>query len=286
MFNMLNFLEIFKRGTFEAFHDENRMKNEGDVITARADFLQNRFPNLEKLLFNRYHWMNYFLRERELCSKLEIVEIGCGAGFSPLYLEQSPILTDAADNPWVERYIDATNMDLPDSSLDILIASHTMHHFYSPYAFIFEALRVLKPNGFLLIQEINTSLFMKALLYVMKHEGWSYAVDVFDKDVIVNNPNDLWSANCAVPELLFENEKNFIETFQTDAYCFEIKYNHLNECFLFPLSGGVIAKQKVPRLSNNTLNFIEKLDKVLCRIAPKIFALGRSVAIQKRSKNL
>ena len=164
-----------------------------------------------------------------------VVEVGAGAGFSELYLKKKPVLTDATvENPWIDKYLDATNMDLENNSVDVIIASHNIHHFYSPYKFFKECERVLKHDGLVLIQEINTSLMMRALLKVMRHEGWSYEVNVFDENEIVNDAGDLWSANCAVPELLFDDSKRFEETFKN----LEVRRNELCECFIFPLSKG------------------------------------------------
>jgi hypothetical protein len=42
-------------------HKDNRMKNEGDVVSARAAFLNFRFPNLDYLLQSRYGWINAYI---------------------------------------------------------------------------------------------------------------------------------------------------------------------------------------------------------------------------------
>ena len=140
---------------------------------------------------------------------MKIVEIGCGGGLSKLFLSENILLTDAVNNPWVEKFIDATNMDFEDSSIDVIIASHTIHHFYNPAKFFKESSRVLKKDGVILISEINTSLCMRVILKLMSHEGYSYDVDVFNYESICNDKNDLWSANCAVPQLLFDDESKF-----------------------------------------------------------------------------
>jgi hypothetical protein len=115
---------------------------------------------------------------------------------------------------------------------------------------------------------------MRFLLRSMRHEGYSYNVDVFNSAEIANDPRDPWSANCAIPELLFRD----IGQFET-RFNLKVKLNSLNECLLFPLSGGVIAKTKVPRFPRRLLEYISLIDKVLISIAPSIFALGRSVVI-------
>ena len=263
-------------GPYVPKHEENLMSSEGAVALARDNFINNRFRNLDFLLRFRYEWMNNYLEPNSI-----ILEVGAGAGFSPLYLKQKTILSDAANNPWIEKFIDATNMDVDSNSVDVIIASHNIHHFFSPYKFFMECDRVLKNNGILLIQEINTSLFMRILLRLMKHEGWSYDVNVFDPNEIVNDISDLWSANCAVPELLFNNISQFENTFLS----LKVELNEPCECLIFPVSGGVVSKTKVPELPAFILNAILILDRILVKIAPNIFALGRRVVIKKLAKD-
>lgn len=267
--------KIFLGKTYFPTHEDNVMSSEGDIVSARDSFLKGRFRNLDVLLASRYEWMNAYIQENT-----DIIEIGAGAGFSTLYLNQRPFLTDAAENPWIDGCIDATNMLLADNSVDTIIASHNIHHFYSPYKFFKECERVLRPNGMILIREINTSFLMRLLLRVMQHEGWSYDVDVFDPEAIVNDKSDLWSANCAVPEMLFSDERRFENTFHK----LKIRRNELCECLIFPLSGGVISKTIVPELPKVILETILKIDKVMVNIAPRFFALGRNVVIQKKGE--
>ncbi len=264
--------KIFFRGPFFPKHEDNRMAEEGNVIKAREEFLNTRFNNLDFLLATRYKWMNRYLK-----NDMNIIEVGAGAGFSKLYLNDEVILTDAASNQWIDKYLDATNMELPDNSVDVIIASHTIHHFYNPAKFFFECLRVLKKGGIILISEINTSFFMRMLLRTMHHEGYSYDIDIFNTESVVNDKNDLWSANCAVPEILFTNEKDF-ENFFVGL---EIQLNEPCEFTIFPLSGGVISKTKVPRLPNILLKFADLMDRFLIKLLPSIFALGRRIVIKK-----
>ena len=264
--------KILLKGPYFPEHSYNRMQSEGNVSSARSNFINNRFRNLDHLLVARYMWMKNYIR-----TGWKTLEIGAGAGFSELYLKHKPIMTDAVKNPWIDKVLDATKMDIGDLSVDCIIASHTIHHFHSPYKFFKECERVIKPGGLILIQELNTSFALRALLYLMRHEGWSYDVDVFDQDAIANDPNDLWSANCAIPELLFEQPNRFEREFGS----LKIELNQKNEFLIFPLSGGVIAKASVPQLSTRMLNFVSKLDKLFTSSFPNIFAMGRSVVIRK-----
>lgn len=152
-----------------------------------------------------------------------------------------------------------------------------IHHLSSPVRFFREMKRILRPSGLLLIQEINTSLLMRMLLRAMRHEGWSYDINVFEENTVANDPADPWSANCAIPELLFRDPARF----ERSVPWFTVRVNKLCECFLFPLSGGVIAKTKTINLPRAVLSIVQTLDAVLVSASPKLFALGRSVVLER-----
>lgn len=261
-------------GTFLPTHAQNRMHHEGDVAGARKRFLDTRFRNLEALLGQRYQWMNDYLRPGD-----QVVEFGCGAGFSRLYLRADKLLlTDYVEQEWVDLRADAMNPPFEPSSIDAIICSHMIHHMAQPVLFFRKAHALLRPGGRIIIQDLNTALLMRLLLRAMRHEGWSYDIDVFDPSKVTNDPSDPWSANCAIPELLFESSA----AFEAKVPGFRVLLNELNECMLFPLSGGVIAKTPVPELPGWVLSLVQRLDRVLVRAAPGLFAMGRSVVLEKR----
>lgn len=254
-------------------HKENRMAGEGDVISARKRFFAARPPGLEKLLQQRYGWMNEYLSASDVA-----VEFGCGAGFSRQYLRCNQlILTDVEPRPWVDVVTDALDPPFGDGSLDAVICSHMIHHLAHP-ARLFDVARAkLKVGGVLIIQDLNTSFFLRLLLRLMKHEGWSYRVDVFDRTAVANDPRDPWSANCAIPQLLFAD----MTKFQCNVQGWKVLRNSLNECLLFPLSGGVIAKARIPTFPAVFYDWIALFDGFLTRVCPSVFALGRSVVLQR-----
>jgi SAM-dependent methyltransferase len=260
-------------GPFSPPHEENRMHHEGDVEGARTRFLARRFRNLDALLKQRYAWMNDHIHPGD-----KVVEFGCGAGFSRLFIEHDDfLLTDYVRHPWVDVQADALDPPFEPGSIDVIICSHMIHHMASPVAFFAKAHALLRPQGRILIQEINTALLMRALLRAMRHEGWSYDIDVFDASAIANDPKDPWSANCAVPEMLFARS----DVFERRVQGYTIVKNELNESLLFPLSGGVIARAPVPELPGFLLSAVRGLDRILVAAAPGVFAFGRSVVLRK-----
>ena len=263
-------------GPYIPDHDANRMAHEGDVAGARKAFVASRFNNLDALLEQRFGWMRDHLRPDDV-----IVEFGCGAGFSRLYLDHPGlILTDVLENEWVDQHADAMNPPFEPASVDVIICSHMIHHMAQPVKFFANVRPILRPGGRILIQDLNTSLIMRLMLHAMRHEGWSYDVDVFDANAVTNDPKDPWSANCAIPEMLFRSSAEF----ERSVPGYDVTKNELNECLLFPLSGGVIAKTPVPQLPRFVLTGVKALDRLLVKAAPGVFAVGRSVVLTKQAE--
>jgi len=138
--------------------------------------------------------------------------------------------------------------------------------------------RILKPGGRLIIQEVNASLTMRIVLRLMRHEGYSYEPDVFDPDAICNMPGDPWSANCAIPNLLFDDRKNF----EKQLPSWRMIHSSFREFFGMLNSGGVIAKTFCIPLPAWLLHVIHGVDTTLATLFPKLFAMQRQIVLEKR----
>ena len=255
-------------------HQENRMNFEGDTNRARNNFYTNVSNNLYFLLKHRFIWMNDFIEKKDIG-----IEVGAGTGVSKEFIKSENFkITDFANNPWLDlKMIDALDTKIESGSLDYVISSNMIHHVPYPTLFFEEINRILKPGGKLIIQEINCSRSMRFLLKLMRHEGYDFTINVFDRDLICTDPEDLWSANCAIPNLLFDNLENFKKNIPT----FNVIYTGYSEFFLFINSGGVISKTKYMPLPIAVLKIIKLLDTFLLKISPSFFALQRQVVLEK-----
>ena len=255
-------------------HHSNRMKFEGDTDRARKYYFNGASSNLKILLYNRFNWMNRFINENS-----KGIEVGAGTGLSKEFIKcKNFIITDFAENPWLDsKMIDALNTKIDSNSLDFVISSNMIHHVPYPILFFEEMNRILKPGGKLIIQEINCSNSMRFLLKLMRHEGYDFNTDVFNKNLICTDPNDLWSANCAIPNLLFDD----IENFKKNIPFFKIVFTSYSEFFLFINSGGVISKTIHIPLPIRINKFIVILDNILCKISPSFFPLQRQIVLEK-----
>lgn len=255
-------------------HAQNRMASEGDLVRAHMNFISKQKSNLHYLLHKRYEWMNEFIRNDDI-----VVEIGAGAGLSKHFIHHKDIIiTEVVPYPWIDLCIDALGMPFSADTIDVLICVNVIHHLARPIKFLSDAHRCLKNGGYLLLLEPNPSLLLLIALRIMQHEGWSFDCAVFDPRCCANDPADPWSGNNAISRLLFGDKR----LFEKNLPGYEIARDAFSECMLFPLSGGVTAKAKTVELPNFLLSIVDRVDSLLCRVAPTIFAMARSIALRKR----
>ena len=212
---------------------------------------------------------------------MSIIEIGAGMGVAKEggFIKAPNLqITDVEDWPWIDRYLDAINMDLEDESVDVFICNAVLHHFARPYKFIQDAAKKLKSGGRILFLEPYTSFGTRLGQCFLNLEGFNEKTDVFDPDVIANNKDDPWSANISVPKLLFQNKERFESEFKD----LRLERFDLTECLLFILSGGVNWRVWDTNFSERTIDRIKKIDEFLVKIWPSMFAMScRAVVVKK-----
>lgn len=253
--------------------NESKMNHIHNVLEARTKYLEKPFNNLTFLLNKRYKWMNDFIKSDSIT-----IELGSGAGFSQFFIKNKVFLTDINKNEWIEEVVDLNNISNKSISCQQVIISHTIHHLATPYKFLQDIGKKLESGQYLIIQEIYTSIFCKFLLYLKRHEGWDETKSIFNFNEIMNDINDPWSANCSIPKLLFNDKKEF----ENKVSDFKIIHKKYSEFLIFPLSGGVTAKTKMPELPNRILKIIDRLDSLLVKLFPNIFACGISIVLEKK----
>lgn len=251
----------------------DRLRRHGDYAATRERYFGRPHSNLRFLVHERYAWMKPYLAGRG-----RVVELGAGPGLSRDVLESPGLeLTDVLANPWVDRRVDAVALPYEPASLDAVICSHMIHHVAAPVALIRAIERALKPGGVLLVNETTTSLCHRILMWFMRHEGWSYDVDVFDDAARAKEAIDPLAGNNAVANLLFGDRRRFAATFPGLG----ITRDEFTELFLFLLSGGVGGQVFTVELPAAALKLVRGLDCALAGTLPGVFALARRLVIVK-----
>lgn len=251
----------------------DRLAGHGDYAATRARFHRKAHSNLRFLIRERYAWMKPYVEGRE-----RVVELGAGPGLSRDILDLPGLeVTDVLDNPWLDRRVDAMALPYPPGSLDAVICSHMIHHVPTPIALISGIERALKPGGVLLVNESHASLCHRFVMWAMRHEGWSYDVDIFDDSARAKESIDPLAGNNAVAEMLFGDRARFRAAFPNLA----ITRDEFTEIFQFLLSGGVGGEVFTVELPERALKLVRGLDDVLAGTLPGVFAFARRLVVVK-----
>ena len=255
--------------------DKKKQVIESEV---RKKIFKNSNSNLDYLLNKRFYWMKKFIPKNK--NKI-IIELGSGSGCIKKVLNKEKIiLSDIIKYDWIDEKIDMLKMNLSKKYLkkvDIFIINHALHHCPNPTKCINLLIKFLRKGGMILINEPETSFFLKLIQLITKDEGWSYKKDIFNTSVNLFKTNDPWFSNTATAELLFKDEKLFKKKFPKLL----ILKNELSEFFIFLNSGGVNSNIKKIPLNNFFLSILNQIDNLLIKIFPSVFALNRSVVLKK-----
>ena len=253
---------------------ENRMRNIGDVISARNYFFTKKNKNLYHLLKNRFLWMNDFITNND-----NIIELGSGPGLLKEFIKNKNFKTsDISTGDFLDfQNTDALNTNFEDESFSVIISSNLIHHIAYPIKLFNEVHRILKPGGIYIIQDVNFSLMLKLIILLMKSEGYDETVNVLNDNIPCNNVLDPWSGNNAIPNLIFDNFEQFNQKLNNK---YELIYSQKKEFLNFLNSGGVISKTFHIPMNEFMNELLSKIDYYFTKI-DKIFALQQSIVIKK-----
>lgn len=257
-------------------HGKGFMRNTGNLASARESWLKMENKNLDFLLHARYSWMNEFIGPGK-----SALEVGSGIGASKGYLRSDikTLISDNNSNSWLDLVeLDAGNIsNYKYLETDCLIANNVIHHLAFPGTFIVDAFGILPEDGKLIVQEINTSLLCRIILKVLRHEAFNEEANPFIFDSPMSDASDNWDANCSIPKILFSDSKKFSDAFPG----LTISYFRYTETLLLLMSGGVTAKTWYPKVPIVLLKLITKIDQILCKVAPNLFALQMQIVIER-----
>jgi SAM-dependent methyltransferase len=255
--------------------EENKMSSIADIKKARELYYSNKSQNVKFLLDKRFSWMNKFISNDHIG-----IEVGSGAGFTKDFIKNKNFkLSDLGNGEHLDfKNIDAQNTGFNNESFNFVIASNMIHHIPYPIKFFKEMNRILKKNGRLIIFESYCSVIFQLVTMIMKHEGFDFTLNVWDEDNAKSDEYNAWHGNIAVPHLIFDNKEKFAKNL---GKYFNIEYEKLTECLIFLNSGGVTSKTKYIPMSNFFLNILHSIDKLLVKLFPNIFSMGRRIVLTK-----
>ena len=266
-------LKISKKIQFSS--DENKMNSIANTKIARDLYYSAKNQNVKFLLEKRFSWMNKFINEND-----NGIEVGSGAGFTKDFIKNKNFkLTDLGNDEHLDfKNVNAQNTGFENESFDYVIASNMIHHIPYPMKFFREMSRILKKNGKLIIFESHCSVMFQIATTIMKHEGFDFTLNVWDEENPKSDENDAWHGNIAVPHLIFDYKDGFKDHL---GNLFKIEYDKFTECLIFLNSGGVTSKTKCIPMNRFFLNILHFVDKILVKLFPNIFCMGRRIVLKK-----
>tara|TARA_Y100000590_G_scaffold410112_1_gene502883 strand:- start:1246 stop:2052 length:807 start_codon:yes stop_codon:yes gene_type:complete len=266
-------LKIIKKIQFSK--EKNRMKTISDTKYARKIYKSTKNKNVKYLLHNRFGWMNSYIKENDIG-----IEVGSGSGFAKDFIKNKNFkLTDLSNDEHLDfKNIDAQDTKFEKESFDYVIASNMIHHIPYPIKFFKEMHRILKKNGKLLIFEAYSSIALQLITICMRHEGFDFTVNVWDEKKPKSDEKDVWSGNIAVSNLIFDDKSLFQKNL---GKYFKMEHQELSEFLIFLNSGGVTSKTLCIPMNEFFMKILDFVDKILIKIFPQIFCLGRKIVLIK-----
>ena len=249
------------------------MKNKSLLKFISPEVSRYKFINGNKnfvfLVNKRLKWMKKYTKR-----KSNILEFGSSNCLSKLVLGEKVVCTDILKNKFIDFTLDMNNLNIPRNfkkKYDVLIFNHCLHHSKNPVKVLKKISKeIIKKNGFILINEPETSFVFKIFLKVFNHER-------YDDDISNKKNKNFWYENNSTGKLLFANIKKN-EKFLND---YKIIENDLSEFFIFlNCSGNGVNTPYIP-MNYFFLKIIHFIDHLLVKFMPGIFALNRRVILKK-----
>ena len=192
-----------------------RIDLDSKIILEKPEFA-SVVNSIQHLMFSQFH------SDKQLVGNF--IELGAGAlPMKKLYKQIKS--TDIVESPHLDGVLDATNLDLPDSSVDGIFLQNTFHHIPDPVAFFDEANRVLKQNGKVVIVDPYWNFF-SSMLYPRLFRTESY-----DK-------TGTWNDASTDPMIGANQALSYI-VFQRDLAIFERNVTNLSIEAMVPLRSGL-----------------------------------------------
>jgi len=221
-------------------------------------------------LYNKWYKMI-----RKATGSGKTLEVGGGSGNLKEYFPDV-INSDIVLTPWLDTVLDAHYLPFKDNSLGNIILIDVLHHMATPVEFFFEAKRVLKPEGRVIMIEPYISWNSFFVYKYLHHEEMIWDANPLRPEGL--SAGDIsFEGNQAVPTLLFEKYR---AEFLKMVPFFQINDIQRIDYFAYPLSGGFHNPSLCPLFIYPILEYIEKRLKFLSHIlAFRLFVVIQKIEI-------
>jgi len=221
-----------------------------EILHQRA--IWEKKPVVRKMYHHRYEKV-----VRALSPLRPVIEIGSGLGNFKEYFPEVVSTDVFKSGPWIDRVMDAHNLDLAEGEAGNLVVFDCIHHLQRPLHFLRQAAAALKTGGRLVLFEPAITVWSHFVWSNFHHEPIDINWDLFGLDSKPPDPDPGHTfANGAIPEILFWKHRDrtmqllpslrLVDAFKTGF-------------FLGPATRGFSGSSLVPNAGYATLLKLEDL---------------------------
>jgi SAM-dependent methyltransferase len=225
-------------------------------------------PVLRRLYSSWYREISHWLRPGLT------VEVGGGTGnlkeFSP-----QVFCTDVVRMPWLDALVDAQHLPFRNRTVSNIVLFDVLHHLENVRYFFDDALRVLVPDGRIVIMEPYVSALSWPIYRFLHPEPVDFGCDPL-AIVARQTHRRPFDANQAVARIVFE--RSFERFHHLYPHLAKIAHERL-AFFAYPLSGGFDRPSLIPLWSIDALLRLEQW----CRRLGRLLAFRLLVVLEKTS---
>ncbi len=214
-------------------------------------------------LEHRQRWRNkavlrvvyddYFARLLAACRPGSVLEIGGGSS-SLASRSDRVIASDLSWAPWLHLVADAQHLPIADASIDNIAMLDVLHHIAEPARFFSEAVRVLRPQGRIVMIEPAITALSAPFYHFLHPEPVDSAADPL-APAPVNKERDFYDGNQAIPTQLFGRHLLRWQRAYPELQLVDKRFLSL---FCYPLSGGYRSWSLVPAWAASPLVAFER----------------------------
>jgi SAM-dependent methyltransferase len=208
----------------------------------------------------------------------EILEIGCGAGVSKLFLPDFTIVrTDFLNWPKgdVLGSVDAQNLPFQDGTFASIFGVDMLHHVPEPFKVVTESLRVVQQNGVAIFVEPFISPFSYLFYKIFHPEDTTLRLKVEPGLPIFFESQQ--SGDQVIAQKVFLRRQNLETIAKFATVNFELKILFLSPISFFA-TGGLNSRFG---LGNKGIKLLIKLESVLSQRLLRIFG-SRAVYVLRK----
>ena len=225
----------------------SRPTDDYSIYSLRADIIRKK-PFLRKLYADFYIEL-----DKALIGKINgglIVELGSGVGFIKEVIP-GIITSDILRLPNINLNFSALNMPFRESAVGAFLMIDTLHHLGNTRAFLKEVNRCLRIGGRIVMIEPANTIFSR-----FGHRNFHYEDFDLSGDWCFEKKSHLFSANCAIPWIIFCRDRKLFESEFPSLKILKIK---IHTPFRYWVSGGFSMRQLVPDWVYTIIKSTERL---------------------------